>query len=84
MKSYVDGMRSFFYYMTRCGSRALITDSKEEQERYEDLFSMLTPIVNNYMAVKGHAVCVQAMQVFGGAGYTKNHLWATPAWPECC
>ena len=68
------GCAVFFYYMIRCGSRALITDSKEELERYEDLFSMLTPIVKDYMAVKGHEVCVQAMQVFGGAGYTKDYL----------
>jgi alkylation response protein AidB-like acyl-CoA dehydrogenase len=74
MKSYVDGMRSFFYFMTRSGSQALITDSEEEQERFEDLFSMLTPIVKDYMAVKGHEVCIQAIQVFGGAGYTRDYL----------
>jgi alkylation response protein AidB-like acyl-CoA dehydrogenase len=74
MKSYVDGMRSFFYFMTRSGSQALITESAEEQERFEDLFSMLTPIVKDYMAVKGHEVCVQAIQVFGGAGYTRDYL----------
>ena len=74
MKSYVDGMRSFFYYMTRCRSQALITDSAEEQEKFGDLFSMLTPIVKDYMAVKGHEVCIQAIQVFGGAGYTRDYL----------
>jgi alkylation response protein AidB-like acyl-CoA dehydrogenase len=74
MKSYVDGMRSFFYYMTRCGSQALITDSAEKQEKYSDLFSMLTPIVKDYLAVKGHEVCIQAIQVFGGAGYTRDYL----------
>ena len=74
MKSYVDGMRSFFYYMTRCGSQAMITDSAEEQQKFGDLFSMLTPIVKDYMAVKGHEVCIQAIQVFGGAGYTRYYL----------
>jgi alkylation response protein AidB-like acyl-CoA dehydrogenase len=74
MKSYVDGMRSFFYYMIRCGSQALITASAEEQEKYGDLFSMLTPIVKDYMAVKGHEVCIQAIQVLGGAGYTRDYL----------
>ncbi len=74
MKSYVDGMRSFFYYMTRCASQALITDSADEQEKFGDLFSMLTPIVKDYMAVKGHEVCIQAIQVFGGAGYTRDYL----------
>ena len=74
MKSYVDGMRSFFYYMTKCGSQAHIADSTEVQERCQDLFSMLTPVVKDYMAVKGHEVCIQAIQVFGGAGYTKDYL----------
>jgi hypothetical protein len=35
---------------------------------------MLTPIVKDYMAVKGHEVCVQAIQIFGGAGYTSDYL----------
>jgi alkylation response protein AidB-like acyl-CoA dehydrogenase len=74
MKSYVDGMRSFFYFMTRCSSQAHIAESKEERIRYEHLFSMLTPIVKDYMAVKGHEICVQAIQIFGGAGYTKDYL----------
>ena len=35
---------------------------------------MLTPVVKDYMAVKGHDVCIQAIQLFGGAGYTKDYL----------
>jgi hypothetical protein len=35
---------------------------------------MLTPIVKDYLAVKGHEVCVQALQVHGGVGYTKDYL----------
>jgi len=60
--------------MTRCESQALITYSAEEQEKFGDLFSMLTPIVKEYMAAKGHEVCIQAIQVFGGAGYTRDYL----------
>ena len=74
MKSYVDGMRSFFYFLTKCGSQAVVADSPEKKEQYEDLFSMLTPIVKDYLAVKGHEVCIQAIQVFGGAGYTRDYL----------
>jgi alkylation response protein AidB-like acyl-CoA dehydrogenase len=74
MKSYVDGMRSFFYYMTRQATTALNSDKEAERERSGDLFSMLTPIVKDYMAVKGHEVCIQAIQVFGGAGYTQDYL----------
>jgi len=74
MKSYVDGMRSFFYFMTGLGTRAAVCRTEKERRQYEDLFSMLTPVVKDYMAVKGHEVCVQAIQVHGGVGYTKDYL----------
>ena len=74
MKSYVDGMRSFFYYMTVIGTKGNVSPKAEDRERHADLFSMLTPVVKDYMAVKGHEVCIQAIQVFGGAGYTKDYL----------
>jgi alkylation response protein AidB-like acyl-CoA dehydrogenase len=74
MKSYVDGMRSFFYYMTVIGTRGNIAEKKADRERDTDLFSMLTPVVKEYMAKRGHEVCIQAIQVFGGAGYTKDYL----------
>jgi len=74
MKSYVDGMRSFFYYMTVIGTQGNISEKEEDRERHTDLFSMLTPVVKEYMANRGHEVCIQAIQIFGGAGYTKDYL----------
>jgi hypothetical protein len=74
MKSYVDGMRSFFYYMTVLATKGKIDETAEDRERHGDLFSMLTPVVKDYMAVKGHEVCIQSIQLFGGAGYTKDYL----------
>ena len=74
MKSYVDGMRSFFYYMTVLATKGKIGETAEDRERHGDLFSMLTPVVKDYMAVKGHEVCIQSIQLFGGAGYTKDYL----------
>ena len=73
MKSHVDGMRSFFYFLVACGAKGKISESEEEQHFNGDLFEMLTPIIKDYLAVKGHEVCVQAIQVFGGAGYTKDY-----------
>jgi alkylation response protein AidB-like acyl-CoA dehydrogenase len=54
MKSYVDGMRSFFYYMTATGTRGNIAEKEEDRERHADLFSMLTPVVKDYMAIRGN------------------------------
>ena len=74
MKSYVESMRSFFYYLATCGTQAVTADTEEEREKKDDIFSMLTPIVKDYLAVKGHEVCIQAIQVYGGAGFTRDYL----------
>jgi hypothetical protein len=74
MKSYVEAMRSFFYYLVTCGTKEQIAESEEEREYYGDVFSMLTPIVKDYLAVKGHDVCVQGIQVHGGVGYCQDYL----------
>jgi hypothetical protein len=74
MKSYVSGMRSFFYYMAICRAKAEIEENPEAAEANFDLFNMMSPIIKDYLAVKGHEVCIQSMQVHGGVGYTKDYL----------
>lgn len=73
MKSLVDGMRSFFYYMTTVGIRGHVAEDDKEREKFNGIFELLTPLIKEYLAVKGHDVCIQAMQVFGGAGYTQDY-----------
>ena len=74
MKSHVEGMRSFFQFLVSCSTRAVTVDSPEERELYSEMFELLTPSIKDYLAVRGHEVCIQAIQVFGGAGYTKDYL----------
>ncbi len=74
MKSLVDGMRSFFYYLATCGTKAVIADTEDERQRNNDIFELLTPVVKDYLANKGHDVCIQAIQVLGGAGYSRDYL----------
>ncbi|MBS3808536.1 MAG: acyl-CoA dehydrogenase [Desulfobacterales bacterium] len=73
MKSYVDGMRSLFYYAATCRSMANVAESEEEREFYGDIYDLLTPVIKDYLAVHGHEVCIQAIQVYGGAGYCKDY-----------
>jgi hypothetical protein len=49
--------------------------SKDGMEvlKYSHLIGILTPIVKAYTSEKGFDVCVEAMQVFGGYGYTKEY-----------
>lgn len=73
MKSYVDGMRAFLYYVADCFDRETCADMDDERKHYKGLIDLLTPIVKAYCSHHGHEVCVQAMQVFGGYGYTKEY-----------
>lgn len=73
MKSYVDGMRSFYYYSSVIAMKLGNAKTDEEREFHDDLFSLFTPIIKEYLAVKGHDVCIQAIQVYGGAGYTRDY-----------
>lgn len=74
MKSYVDGMHSFFQYVEKCGELAHLADSDEDKELYSGQFELLTPIIKSFLADRGYEVCVQAIQVYGGAGYTQDYL----------
>ena len=74
MKSYVEGMRSFFHYVAKCGTKAEIGETEEEREFNSDLFELMTPVIKNYLGTYGHQVCVQAIQVYGGAGYSSDYL----------
>ena len=73
MKAHVEGLRTLIYYCWNLTDRAKVTDSEEEQTRLMDLLGLLTPIIKGYGSERGYEVCVQGIQVFGGAGYTKDY-----------
>lgn len=73
MKAYVEGMRSFTHYVAACFDRVEIAKDEEEKQRFQGLVEIMTPILKTYNAVVGFDVCVQAMQVYGGAGYTRDY-----------
>jgi len=70
MKAYVSGMRSFIYYVGRCFDIAETSADPAERERYEGLIEVLTPVVKAYCSDRAFDVCNQAVQVYGGYGYT--------------
>jgi alkylation response protein AidB-like acyl-CoA dehydrogenase len=73
MKAYVEGMRSFIYYVGRCLERQELAPSEEEKDYYKGFADLLTPLVKAYCAQRGFDVCVQAVQVYGGYGYIKEY-----------
>lgn len=73
MKSHVEGMRSLAYYTHRAMDLAMLSADKEKQTYYQDLVDLLTPVVKAYFTDRGFDVCVEAMQVMGGYGYTQDY-----------
>jgi len=73
MKAYVDGMRSFVYYVAYCIDRRNSAEDEGLRRRYGGLVDLLTPVVKAYCSERGLQVCDQAVQVYGGYGYTKEY-----------
>jgi len=73
MKAYVEGMRSFAYYVAICFDRKKCAATEEERTYYDDLAGFLTSTLKSYCSDRGFEVCVQAIQVYGGYGYTREY-----------
>lgn len=74
MKSYVAGMRSFFYYMHVQSELSQNAETKKERDLADGIFQFLTPVLKSYLSNRSYEVCVQAVQVHGGLGYTKGRV----------
>ncbi len=73
MKAYVDGMRSFVYYVAMCLEKEALAENEEERLLYKGFADLLTPLVKAYCAQRGFEVCTQAVQVYGGYGYIREY-----------
>ncbi|CAN2043621.1 3-methylmercaptopropionyl-CoA dehydrogenase [Candidatus Magnetomoraceae bacterium gMMP-13] len=73
MKSYVEGMRSLIYYTGFCSDMIKISENEEEKIKYAGIIQILTPIVKGYITDRAFEICSQAVQVYGGYGFTKEY-----------
>jgi len=73
MKAHVDGMRSFYYYLAYCFDQVECSKNEEKKALYNNMVELLTPVLKSYNSDKGFEVCIQAIQVYGGYGYSKEY-----------
>lgn len=73
MKAHVDGMRSLTYYVAYLFDQLHTAADDQERARLDKRIGLMTPVVKAYCSERGFDVCVQAMQVFGGYGYTREY-----------
>lgn len=73
MKAYTEGLRSLIYYSWNLIDLAANAADDRAREESGALLELLTPVIKAYGADRGYEVCYQAMQVYGGAGYTRDY-----------
>ena len=73
MKAYVEGMRSMVYYCSYAMDRQAVAESDEDQEAWRRVLELLIPIAKAYPTERGVEIALQAIQVYGGYGYSKEY-----------
>ncbi len=72
IKTHMEGMRSFVYYVAHLFDRIESAADEEEKFGYQDLADLLTPVIKSYCTDRGFEATVLAMQCYGGYGYTRD------------
>ena len=75
MKSKVEGVRALILKLAVHTDRAgILRESNPEEAKYhQGQVDLLVPLVKAYGSDQGFAVSATAIQVFGGAGYLRDH-----------
>ena len=73
MKAHVEGLRALIYYGWHLVDGYEASTDSEEKQNYLNRLELLTPVIKGYGSERGYEVCVQGIQVFGGAGYTRDY-----------
>ena len=73
MKAYTEGIRSLILYTSYCMDMELISDDKNEKQKWAELTAFLTPVAKAYGSDISFRVTETAMQVYGGYGYMKDY-----------
>jgi 3-(methylthio)propanoyl-CoA dehydrogenase len=75
MKAHVNGIRALVLKMTMHLDRSRVLAGKDDEQAayHRGQLELLTPLVKSYGSDQAFRVCVQAIQVFGGAGYCQDY-----------
>ena len=72
MKSIIEGQRSLAFWLSQQVDVSLNHSNDKVKKNAEDLVSLMTPVVKSFFTDMGTEITNEAIQVFGGYGYTKD------------
>ena len=72
MKSIIEGERSLSFWMAQQVDVSLSHSSEEVKKDASDIVGLMTPVIKSFFTDMGMEITNEAIQVFGGYGYTKD------------
>ena len=72
MKSIIEGERALCFWLSQQTEVSLNHDDKKIKQEALDMVSLMTPVVKSLFSDLGMEITSDAMQIFGGYGYTKD------------
>jgi len=72
MKSIIEGERALSFWLAQQTEVSLYHGDSKVREEASDFVSLMTPVVKSLFSDMGMEITSEAMQIFGGYGYTKD------------
>ena len=72
MKSIIEGERALCFWLSQQTEVSLNHDNDKIKQEASDFVSLMTPVVKAFFTDMGSEITSEAMQIFGGYGYTKD------------
>ncbi|RZO47860.1 MAG: acyl-CoA dehydrogenase [Candidatus Pelagibacterales bacterium] len=72
MKSIIEGERALSFWLAQQTEVSLYHNDSKIKQQASDLVSLMTPVVKSLFSDMGMEITSEAMQIFGGYGYTRD------------
>ena len=72
MKSIIEGQRSLAFWLSQQVDVSLNHSNENIRKEADEMVSLMTPVVKSFFSDMGMEITNEAIQVFGGYGYTRD------------
>jgi alkylation response protein AidB-like acyl-CoA dehydrogenase len=72
-RAIIEGGRAFLLWTALHGDLARTSPDEAVRQKGRDYMALLTPVLKAFLTDRGFLICSDAMQVYGGAGFTESY-----------
>ena len=72
MKSIIEGQRSLAFWLSQQIDVSLNHDNENVRKEANEMVSLMTPVIKSFFSDMGMEITNEAIQIFGGYGYTRD------------